>query len=135
MKRPKEHVSTLPRPKMWDAEPDGVKRKSLDNEKRLSEKIGFKLTPGSGNREWAHMKGDGIHPLVMFEAKETAKGSISIAARDVGKLCREAATVGKEPAIILSAYGLPDPIPKDWVAVPASFFTELLRLAEVEHGQ
>jgi len=83
-------------------------------------------TPGSGNQGWPGAKGDGSHPRFMFECKETKHASIRVAARDIAKLVREAAVVGKEPALVMSAYGLPDGLPKDWVAVPAEVFRSML---------
>lgn len=110
-----------PSPQMWEHEPS-VKETSLKNEKRIAKEIGFNLTRGSGNTPWPNAKGDGSHPQIMFECKETQKATLSISQKVLAKLCREAGTVGKEPALVMSAYGLPDPIPKDWVAVPMSFF-------------
>jgi len=102
------------------------REKSDKNERRLADELGFSLTRGSGCTAWPLAKGDGSHPRIMFECKETASASLSLGKRVVQKLCKEACAVGKEPALILSVYGLPDPIPKDWVVVQASFFKELL---------
>jgi hypothetical protein len=110
---------------MWDGEPS-VKAKSLKNEKRISKALGIIPTKGSGNTVWPSAKGDGAHSQIMFEYKETDKATLSVDKTVLGKLCREAAVVGKESALVMSAYGLPDPIPKDWVAVPLPFFEELL---------
>ena len=117
---------------MWEESAPSVKASSLANEARLSKEVGFRLTPGSGNGIWPTKKGDGSHPLFMFELKETQKSSISIGDRVLAKLCREAAAVGKDPAVILSAYGIPDPIPKDWVAVPAEVFKAMLEMMTEE---
>lgn len=122
-----------PRPMMWSDDPS-PKARSMKNEARLSETVGFKMTPGSGNQHWPGGKGDGSHSVFMFEAKETQRSSISINQTVLAKLCREAATVGKEPALIMSAYGLEDPIPKDWVAVPAELFRYLLEKLEESNG-
>lgn len=111
---------------MWDEDDRTVKERSLDNEERLAGEIGFTCTPGSGNQPWPGSKGDGLHPVFMFECKETQRKSIRVAAADVGKLVREAAVIGKEPALVMSAYGLEAPIPQDWVAVPAEVFRWLL---------
>jgi hypothetical protein len=119
---------------MWEEAESSVKATSLKNEERLSEEIGFALTPGSGNRDWPGMKGDGAHPRFMFELKETKYARISVGGKDIGKLCREAAAVGKDPALVLSAYALPDPLPKDWVAVPASVFRYLLAKVGEQNG-
>ena len=132
MKQPKPYTPKIPKPVMWNAEEKSSKKTSMENEKRLSKEIGFELTPGSGNQHWPGGKGDGTHPNYMFELKETKHARISIGARDVGKLCREAAVVGKDPVLVLSAYALPDPIPKDWVAVPAQVFRYMLAVLEAQ---
>ncbi len=119
---------------MWEASDPSVKEISLKNEQRLADEIGFDVTPGSGNTPWASKKGDGSHPDFMFECKETNKARIAIGLRDIAKLYREARNVGKEPAIVLSAYGLPDPLPKEWVSVPVEVFAELLRAYERREG-
>lgn len=119
-----------PKPNMWDKKESSVKSISLGNEKRLSEEVGFELTPGSGNQPWASKKGDGTHPLFLFECKETQKRNISIGTQAIAKINREAKTVGKEPVLILSAYGLPEPLPQEWACVPVSVFEPMLRAYE-----
>ncbi len=115
-----------PRPLMWNLPEKTTKQKSLENENRLGKEIGFDLQKGSGNQPWPGMKGDGKHPHFLFECKETKHKSIRIASRDVMKIYREARALGKDPALVMSAYSLPDPLPKDWVAVPANTFRWLL---------
>lgn len=100
----------------------GVKKTSLDNEKRLSKELDFKCTPGSGNQKWAHSKGDGSSDDYLYECKETKKRNILIKGDDVEKIVKEAAMVGKIPVIVFSIYGLEDNIPKDWVAIPKEYF-------------
>lgn len=115
---------------MWDDDTRSTKAKSLANEKRLAAEVGFTCTPGSGNTEWPGAKGDGSHPLFVFECKETKHRSIRVAAADVQILVDNASVVGKAPALVMSAYGLPDGIPKDWVAVPAETFRWMLERME-----
>lgn len=122
MKTPKDFQPKKPTPKMWNSEPESVKATSLKNEKRLSKKLGFKLTPGSGNQDWASKKGDGFTANFMFECKETQKDRFSILPEVLAKLCREAGIVGKDPVLVVSMYGLEDPIPKEWAAVPLDVF-------------
>lgn len=95
-----------------------IKKTSLDNEKRLSEEVGFRCTPGSGNQKWVSSKGDGSSSDFLYECKETKKRNITIKGDDIEKIVKEAAIVGKTPAIVFSVYGLMDNIPKDWVAIP-----------------
>ena len=122
-----------PKPNMW-GEAISPKTKSMRNEARLAKAIGFDVTPGSGNQPWPGGKGDGKHPLFMFELKETQRASLSVSERAIAKLCREAANVGKDPVLVMSAYGLSDPLPKDWVAVPAEVFRYLLQRLEDNCG-
>ncbi len=123
---PKEHLPKKPAPKMWTTEEVSVKKKSLNNEKRISKKLGFTLTPGSGNQAWPSRKGDGVTDEFVFELKETIKDRFTITPDILAKLYREAGTVGKHPALVLSMYGLEDPLPKEWVAVPMDVFEELV---------
>lgn len=126
MKTPKEFQPKRPTPKMWEErEPDPVKTKSLRNEKRLSKKLGFKLTPGSGNQAWPSRKGDGNTSKIMFECKETERDRFTITPDILSKLCKEAGTIGSSPALVISMYGLQEPIPKEWVAIPIEVFNEL----------
>jgi hypothetical protein len=127
MKAPKNLPPRKPTPKMWDEqEPEDVKTKSLRNEKRLSQKLGFKLTPGSGNQAWPSRKGDGVTKDFVFECKETEKDRFNVTPDVLGKIYREASTTGKDPALVISMYGIPDPIPKEWVAVPLEVFNNLI---------
>jgi hypothetical protein len=122
---------------MWSVAPKSTKKISQENEERLADDIGFELTPGSGNQPWPLGKGDGWLSQFMFECKETKAARIGVGARDIGKLCREAANIGRHPVLVMSAYGLPDPLPKDWVAVPSGLFREMLvaYLRETNNGE
>ena len=135
MKSPKHFEPKKPKPKMWEIKEDPVRTVSSRNEQRLAGELGVGGVPGSGCMEWPSLKGDLTHPDILFEAKETKHTSIRVGASVVAKICKEATAVGKIPALILSAYGLPDPLPKDWVCVPAPLFSALLRsYDEGDHG-
>ena len=114
-----------PTPKMWMTEEPSVKKKSLANEKRISKKLGFKLTPGSGNQDWPSRKGDGVTQEFVFELKETIKDRFTISPDVLAKVCREAGIVGKVPVLVVSMYGLEDPIPKEWAMIPIDSFNEM----------
>jgi len=124
MLKPKKHTPNKPRPNMWDAEEPSAKAKSMGNEKRLSKALGFRLTPGSGNTPWVSVKGDGVTSEFMVECKETKGSKIIVGIDILTKLCNEAARAGKDPVLVLSAYGIPDPIPKEWVCFPLGVFEE-----------
>lgn len=122
---PKEHQPKKPAPKMWETEKVSVKKQSLANERRISKKLGFKLTPGSGNQAWPSRKGDGTTDEFVFELKETIRDRFTITPEVLAKLWREAGTAGKHPALVISMYGLEEPVPKEWVAVPMEVFNEM----------
>lgn len=96
-----------------------VKEASMLNEERLSKSIGFRLTPGSGCVQELRKKGDGRTDDFVIECKETKAASIRITGEMLGKVYKEAKVSGKEPVMVISIYGMEDPIPKDWVMVPA----------------
>lgn len=120
--KPKSHVPSIPRPIPLGPDEDPVRTKSIRSEKRLSLEIGFELTPGSGSTPRPSRKGDGSTDQFMIECKETIGTRISIGPNVIGKLCSEAAAVGKDPVLILSIYGMPEPLPKEWVVFPANLF-------------
>lgn len=126
MRKKETQPWSRPKPKMWDTVKEPVKIKSQKTELRLSREIGFKLTPGSGNQCWPKGKGDGSLPTLMFEHKETAGSSISVNALAIGKLYKEATTVGKDPVLLLSVHGMPEPLPKEWAAIPVGLFKAML---------
>lgn len=119
MKKPKDHTPSKPHPTMWETEKSSVKKTSLKNERRLSLELGFDLTPGSGNTRWITRKGDGNTSRFMVECKETKGKRLVISEEVLTKLCREASAAGKEPLLVVSVYGLAEPLPKDWVIIPA----------------
>lgn len=124
---PKQHQPNKPRPKMWGEEKE-TRRKPLsqEQEQRLSSEVGFRQTPSSGNQPWVGSKGDGQTSRFVFELKRSKGDSIGIGFFDVAKVSREAYTLGKEPALVLTADGMPEPIPRDWVAVPAGVFRQMM---------
>jgi hypothetical protein len=105
-----------------DAEEPTVREISSFNEKRLSERLGFDLTPGSGCVPCLRKKGDGRTEDFVIECKETKSSSIRITSEMLGKVYAEAKYSGKEPVMVISIYGVPDPVPRDWVMVPAYLF-------------
>jgi len=121
----KEFIPKKPKPLMWDAEECSVKGTSLKNEKRLSKRLGFDLTPGSGNTQWVTGKGDGGTDRYMVECKETNGKRLVIDEKVIVKLCKEASLARKDPLLVLSVYGLPEHLPKDWVLMPASLFVAM----------
>lgn len=128
MQGPKEKTPLrVPSPQMWNDEPVSVKKRSMMNEKSIADYLGFELTPGSGNQDWPSKKGDGSNGPFRFEMKETTSSRISVNESVIGKICQEARATSQTPVLILSAYGLPDPYPKRWVAMPIEAFRALVQ--------
>lgn len=124
---PKPHTPKIPKPKMWDAPPAPTDRKSLSQkqETRLSQELDVDLTRGSGNQPWPRMKGDAQEKRFVHEMKRIKGENIVVGPGVVGKVCREARMLGKDPVLVLTVDGMPEPLPKDWVVIPASLFREL----------
>ena len=112
---------------MWEKKEQSVKRKSLDNEKRLSQKINFQLTKGSGNQPYISKKGDGKTERFVFECKETKSNILKVEGVELVKLWGNAIKAGKDPILVLSIYGICEPVPQDWVAMPVELFNELIK--------
>lgn len=71
------------------------------------------------------MKGDAQAPEFVFEMKRIKGENIVVGPGVVGKVVREARVLGKEPVLVLTIDGMPEPLPKDWVLVTAALFRSL----------
>jgi hypothetical protein len=120
-KKKKRNLARSPSQNFLQGDPGevSVKETSMLNEKRLSEKLGFRLTPGSGCAGWLRKKGDGRTDDYVVECKETKARSIRITEEMLKKVYAEAKLSGKEPVMVISIYGMDEPTPADWVMVPA----------------
>ena len=127
--KPKNHIAQKPLPAMWEPEKESVKRRSLKTEARIARELGGRTTPGSGNQGWPSGKGDIAHPKFMVECKETEGSRIGVNPKVLRKLFQESAAVGKDPVLVLTALGMPEPIPKDWVCVPLEVFKAIFKEA------
>ena len=135
-----------PRCKAFDPRYD-QQRKSKKQETRFAKKVGGRRQIGSGNRNIR--KGDAgtatgmtargrdfrpadiNHDKFLFEAKRTDAKRITIEGAWLLKICAEAESLGKLPAITWEIGGL-TLVEKDWVAVPASIFNALLDKEDAE---
>jgi hypothetical protein len=102
------------------------KSRSVRHENRVGKMLGAKPTPNSGALPWITTKGDLQDERFMWQAKLTDKASLSLGPSVIGELCKQAAAVSKFPALVLTLEAMPEPLPKDWVAVPADIFAEIL---------
>lgn len=114
------------RPLCFDDDYDSKrkKKKSRNQERRVAEMLGGSRVPLSGANE--RMKGDISSADLLIEAKYTAKESLSIKREWLEKIAMEAMAVGKTPALSFSFDQSSAIVPKDWIAVPASFLSGLL---------
>lgn len=109
------------------------RKESDKHEKRMAKRLGGKTQRGSGAVR--HRRGDVKTVEMLVECKRTDREGISIKRSWVEKITMEATNTGKIPAIALEfgdnkpgvhRSGPRFPIDKDWMAVPTSFFNELL---------
>lgn len=134
---PKGHQPKKPSPRMWDEEKEtGRGVLSRRQEERLAGEVGFSRTRGSGNQLWVGSKGDGQTSRFVFELKRSKENVVSVGFSVVAKVVGEAYALGKEPALVLTADGMPEPIPRDWVVLPAGAFRQMMEeLGETWSGR
>lgn len=110
-----------PRRSVFDRDPEDTNRdRATRHETRMAEVLRARLTPNSGALPMPSQKGDLQGEDMLWQAKLTEGQRIVISAEVVDEVCRQAAAVGKEPGIIVTVEGMPDPLPKDWILIPAS---------------
>lgn len=102
-----------------------VRSKSVREERRTAALLGARTTPNSGAGSFISSKGDIRGERYLIEHKMTDKASIRVGVTAVEKICREAALLGKKPAIAMTIEGMPDGFPRRWVAIPLLDFVEL----------
>lgn len=102
-----------------------VRSRSIREEKHVAAVVGGKTKPNSGAGRFASSKGDIEGDDFLIEHKMTEKPSIRVGCITVEKICREAALVGKRPAIAMTLVGLSNGLPTRWVAIRLSDFVEL----------
>ncbi len=112
-------------PLMREEETKSNKRRSIENEARMSKLVGAKLTANSGALPHASMKGDFQSEDFVWQDKLTSGKRLVLTSKDLAEVCRQAAQLGKWPALTLTLEGAPLGIEKAWVAIPAHVWTEL----------
>ncbi len=109
---------------------DRSKRASRDgkaSEKKLARKTHGRRQPASGAID-GH-KGDVLAygETVLLENKSTSKESILVKKEWLAKIDREAFTYRKKPGLCLSFSDMPPGVDAEWIAVPITFFEELIQ--------
>jgi hypothetical protein len=117
-----------PRPKIFDEVTLCNKSRSVVHEKRLEDVLHSNVTPNSGALPNISAKGDLQDSLFVWQAKLTDKSRFTITPDVLLELNRQASMNAKWPAMALTLEGLPDPLEKDLVVLPASIFTELIEV-------
>lgn len=98
----------------------------MKHEKRLEGVLDSKITPNSGALPNISFKGDLQDGLFVWQAKLTQNDRFTITPDVLVELKRQASLNSKWPGMAITLEGLPDHMEKDWVAIPASVFRELL---------
>jgi len=103
---------------------DKPQRKSKKQERSLAARLGGRTQKGSGSCRFH--KGDVKTVELLLEAKQTSKESLSVKKAWLEKISREAMAYNKVPALAFGFTDIAKLVEKDWIAVPASFFAELM---------
>ena len=115
-----------PTPNLFNEQPTCNKSRSVKHEKRLEGVLDSKITPNSGALPNISFKGDLQDGLFVWQAKLTQNDRFTITSDVLVELKRQASLNSKWPGVAITLEGLPDHMEKDWVAIPASVFRELL---------
>ena len=102
------------------------KKKAQKRERDLAEELGGKATPNSGATPMS--PGDVHLPDFLLDDKFTGKKSYSVTTETLNKLCREARSLGKDPALVIhfeDSSGIKDLNPQTWVLIPLKTATEM----------
>lgn len=90
---------------------------------KVARELGGERIPGSGNSPNPDRKGDVCLDEFLVEVKSTQKNSFVLRADVLGKICREARSIGKTPAVVLSfSNTLPFPLENLWIILPLEEF-------------
>ncbi len=99
--------------------------RSVRHEQRLAKDLSSRTTPNSGATPFVGAKGDLQDDQFVWQAKLTKQSSLSLGSGVLMEVSRQAAALNKHPALALTLEGLPDPLEKDWVVIPAHVFKEM----------
>lgn len=102
------------------------KSRSVRHEKRMAGALGARTQPNSGALPGITQKGDLVDDDFVYQLKLTKGKRFSLPPEEIHSVTRQAKLQGKLPALQITMEGLPDPLPRDWVAVPLHVWKELV---------
>lgn len=115
------------------SKPEKSVRKIADaRDKKMAKQLHAKTTPNSGSRPMASQKGDHQGHDTVVETKGTDKDRLSIGPDVIGRLCRQAVTMYKQPILVMTMEAMPEPLPKTWVCMPIEHYDYLKGLADAQ---
>ncbi len=110
-----------------DREKTGKRKESKRQERRVAEKLGGKVQPGSGSDLRAKGDVELGEGSFLLEAKRSKYASLRIEAGWLTKISAEAFASGRKPGLAIELDVGNDPLTeKDWVLIPASVFRDML---------
>lgn len=104
-------------------DPESLKTKTLNSERRSADYLGGRAQPASGAGD-CH-KGDIKLENWLIDKKETTAQSIMVYGKDLTKITREADGEDKNPALLIQMEGVPSTVSNEWIVLPLDIFSEL----------
>lgn len=128
MKKPKPFVPKQPSPKMWEAEEDCVKKRSMKQETRLAKELDLKPTINSGSLPMVWQKEDAFNEDFQVQMKTTKGRDARIVDRKTLKILTERAyLLGRDPLVLLSFENVEGCMPEDWALIPVEVLKGLMK--------
>lgn len=116
-----------PRPNVFvKKEKQDNKSRSVRHESRIAKSIGARVQPNSGALPFISQKGDLTDDHFVWQAKLTKNGRLSLTSDVIAEVYEQACMTGKRAGLALTLEGLPDHLPKDWIAVPLDVWQEIM---------
>jgi hypothetical protein len=94
------------------------------HERDIAERSGDRRVAGSGNQPGR--PGDVMGTRFLRDGKATVRKSLGISQKQARKLVIEAMNMGRIPIFEIRLEGAEEPVPTDWVVIPAIDFEEIV---------
>ena len=96
-----------------------LRGESAKQEKRISKRLGARLTPNSGA---GFHKSDASTSEFRIEMKQTKAKKMPVDRAVLAKIWREATETNLLPAVAVTMKGMDAPVPEDWVIITLETF-------------